>query len=468
MTSATSDIFASRKAHLQQLLAQAWPIYLGQIAIIAQGIIDTIMAGHASANDLAAIGVGTSIFGTVYIAISGILIALMPLIARKYGAGGTTEIGEFVRQGLYLSLILSLVTITALLVPDPFFLIAKVSPLIEAKTRLYLSILAASIPAVMMTRVIQGYMASVLQATLVMKLNFGGLALKLFLNFLFIYWLPGGPEQTAERCALSTTATNWIVLGAGIWLCSRHAALLPFAVFAKISKLNYRNIREILALGIPIGITFFIDYTSITFVGLLIAGFGATATAAHQIASSFSLLSYLIPLAVGNAASVLVGKSLGSNRAQDVKQFITSALSLGLILALMVLVITVFGAHHIASLFTKDSATVTLTAALVGVIGFFHFFDAFLTIANAILRAYKKTLLPTFIYFISMWGIGVGVGYNLAISQDSLLRKILGLNPISGPLGFWVALTGGAFVGALLSLIYLVFIYRRFNYSVRQ
>ncbi len=468
MTAATGDIFASRKYHLQQLLAQAWPIYLGQIAIIAQGIIDTIMAGHASANDLAAIGVGTSIFGTVYIAISGILIALMPLIARRYGAGEITEIGETVRQGLYLSLILSFVTVTALLIPDPFFLIAKVSPLIEIKTRAYLSILAVSIPAVMMTRVIQGYMASVLQAALVMKLNFGGLALKLLLNFLIIYWIPGGAEQTAERCAVSTTVTNWIILGAGIWLCSRHSALQPFAVFKKISKLNYKYIREILILGVPIGITFFIDYTSITFVGLLIAGFGATATAAHQIASSFSLLSYLIPLAVGNAASVLVGKSLGSNRAQDARQFGASALLLGLILALTVLIITVFGANHIAGLFTKDAATVGLTAVLLGVIGFFHFFDAFLTIANAILRAYKKTLLPTFIYFISMWGIGVGIGYNLAIPEESVLRGILGVDRIPGPLGFWVALTGGAFVGAVLSLLYLAFVYRQFSYRGQQ
>ncbi len=467
MTAISRDVLVSRKSYLQQLLAQAWPIYLGQIAIIAQGIIDTIMAGHASANDLAAIGVGTSIFGTVYIAISGILVALMPLISRKYGAGETTEIGEMVRQAIYLSLILSLITAVTLLFPGPFFLIAKVSPFIETKTRLYLSILAVSIPAVMMIRVIQGYMISVLQASLVMRLNFGGLALKLLLNFIVIYWLPGGVDQTAERCAISTTITNWIVLGIGIWLCSRHSSLLPFAAFSKFSSLNYKNIREILYLGIPIGITFFIDYTSITFVGLLVAGFGATATAAHQIASSFSLLFYLIPLAIGNAASVLVGKSLGSNQTKDVTQFVTSALVLGFILALAVLIITVFGTQHIASLFTKDPATIGLTATLLSVIGFFHFFDAFLTIANAILRAYKKTLLPTFIYFIAMWGIGVGIGYNLAIAQDSSFQKMLSIDQINSPLGFWIALTGGAFVGALLSLVYLMLIYNRSRYGVR-
>ena len=53
MTAISRDVLVSRKSYLQQLLAQAWPIYLGQIAIIAQGIIDTIMAGHASAKDTA-------------------------------------------------------------------------------------------------------------------------------------------------------------------------------------------------------------------------------------------------------------------------------------------------------------------------------------------------------------------------------------------------------------------------------
>ena len=90
---------------------------------MANGVIDTLMAGRLSSTDLAAVGIGASIYATVFVTAMGVLLALTPVVAHHYGAGRYTEIGADVRQCAWLAVLLSVATFTLLKNPDPLLAI---------------------------------------------------------------------------------------------------------------------------------------------------------------------------------------------------------------------------------------------------------------------------------------------------------------------------------------------------------
>lgn len=92
---------------IRRIAGLAWPVLVGQLAIIAFGVIDTAMVGRFSALDLAALGLGTSIYISIYIGLTGILSALQPIAGQLYGARRYAEIGEEVRQAAWLAVLLA-------------------------------------------------------------------------------------------------------------------------------------------------------------------------------------------------------------------------------------------------------------------------------------------------------------------------------------------------------------------------
>jgi MATE family multidrug resistance protein len=73
-------------ADIRKIASLAWPVLVGQLAIIAFGVIDTVMVGRFSAVDLAALGLGSSIYVSVFVGLTGVVLALQPIAAQMFGA----------------------------------------------------------------------------------------------------------------------------------------------------------------------------------------------------------------------------------------------------------------------------------------------------------------------------------------------------------------------------------------------
>jgi len=91
------------RSHTSRIASLAWPILIGQLALIANGVIDTAMVSRFSAMDLAALALGVSIYVSVFIGLSGVLQALLPTIGQLFGAKKLSAIGHEVKQGLWLA-----------------------------------------------------------------------------------------------------------------------------------------------------------------------------------------------------------------------------------------------------------------------------------------------------------------------------------------------------------------------------
>src|ERR1039458_4017151 len=87
---------------VHELVRLGWPVLIAQLAVMANSVIDTIMAGRYGTLDLAAVGIGASIYFSVFVALMGVLLALTPIVAHMYGEGRHADIGEELRQSAWL------------------------------------------------------------------------------------------------------------------------------------------------------------------------------------------------------------------------------------------------------------------------------------------------------------------------------------------------------------------------------
>jgi MATE family multidrug resistance protein len=439
---------------VRELLRLGWPVLVAQLAVMANSVIDTVMAGRYGTLDLAAVGIGSSIYFSVFVALMGVLLALTPIVAHLHGAGRQSDIGEEVRQSAWLAAALALVSLALFAYPEPFLLVARLDPALEAKVRAYLHALAWSVPASLLFRVFYGFSTAISRPRTVMALTLVGLALKVPFNWVFMYGNLGAPELGSTGCAVATALVSWIVCALAWTWCWFEPGYEPYRVFARWSWPDANALGRILALGLPIGLTFLIDVTGFTFMALFIARLGALYSAAHQIAANLAALSFMLPLALGNAASVVVGQSLGAHRYARARAAGLTGIALGLGCALVLGACIYAFAGGIAGLYTEDAGLRRVTAGLLAFVAVYHLFDAVQAVAVNVLRGYKRAVVPMLIYAVALWGVGLGGGYVAGLTATDL--SWLGLAAPMGARGFWLAAIASlALAGSLVTAYFL-------------
>ncbi len=430
-----------------ELLHLAWPVFIALRAIMGNAFIDTVMAGRLSAIDLACIGIAASIQVTVLMSVMGVLLALPPLIAHLYGSGRSADIGREIHQSIWVSLALAPVAIVLLRHPGPLIAISNLQPALEVKVRAYLSASAWGVPALFAFRLFFGLSMGIGRPRPVMLFNLVALGLKLPLNAVFMYGLLGAPALGAPGCAVATAIDAWL-LAALVWgWCLPHADYARFRLRTRLAAPDRAAIAAFLRLGAPIGLTFFADVTAFTFMALFVARLGPVVSAAHQIAANLAVLAYMFPLSLGTATSVLAGQALGAGEAHRARHICWQAVRLGLVMASVVSLVLWTGAHRIAALYTPDLRVQAITVHLIVLVGFYHLADALQAVAVNALRGYKKTSVPMVIYTTSLWGVGLGGGVVLG------LTNVLG--PARGVAGFWAAAVASLGLVAVLVGLYL-------------
>lgn len=417
---------------LRRLFHLAWPMLIAQLASMASGVVDTMMAGRIGAVDLAAIGIGASIYVSVFISLLGILMALTPMVAQLHGGGRQDEVGEEVRQSAWLALLLATLIMILLRYPEPLIALSQLQPEVEIKVRAYLGAISWAVPAALLFQIFYGLSTGIGQPRPIMVLYLIGLALKVPLNYVFMYCsIFGFPPMGGPGCAVATALIAW--LGCGLaWLwCWRIAEYREFGVFSRFSWPRRAALLQLLKLGLPISATLFVDVTAFTFMTLFIARLGPVASGAHQIAANLAVLAYMLPLSLGNAAAVLAGQALGAGDAALARRSGFHGILVCLALGFLVCAALSLFAEPVARLYTGDREVIAGAVVLIGMVAFYHVFDALQGTTVCVLRGYKKTTVPMMIYAVALWGVGLSGGYVLGLT-DWLI-------PAAGARGFWLA-----------------------------
>ena len=265
------------------LLRLATPMMIAQMAQVATGFVDTVMAGRVSPDDLAAVSIGSSILITVFLTLSGVIMALNPLIAHQLGARQFDRIGPVVRQGFWVAAglgLFGLALMFALMPWLPGWLSLETS--VADKVNGYLAGAALGVPGILLYRVLHAYSSSVNQTRPIMLVSLAALALNVPLNYMLIHGLFGLPALGGAGCGWATGIVFWFSFVA-LALYTRYSrAYDTCPVWQRLEAPSRQLIGQIQRLGLPIALSFFLEVSTFTFVTLLIARLGSTVVAGHR------------------------------------------------------------------------------------------------------------------------------------------------------------------------------------------
>ena len=437
---------------IPSLLKLAGPLLIGQLAVIAFGVLDTAMTARYSADDLAALAMASAIFISVYVGLTGVISALAPIAGQLFGAKRFSEIGEEVRQATWLALGLTVLGCFVLLNADHLLAISQVNVDIEDKAKLYLGILALGLPASMGMRVLMALHNAVSRPTVITVVQIIGLALKLPLNLLFIYGGLGFEGMGGPGCAVATVIINWswLLMTLGFVLFDRFYR--PFKIFARFSMPDWHRIWTLLRLGTPIGFSYLIEVTSFTFMSLFIARLGTTALAGHQIVANMGTVIYMVPLSLSIATMTLVSQSIGANKPERAEEIGWSSVFFTTGLCIMIGIAVWAFRMQLLDLYDPPTEVKAFSVPLFLFIALYQIFDALQVTAAFILRAYRIAFWPMVIYAGSLWGVGLGGGYLMGFN-------VFGNTPtfLQGANGFWA----GNSLSLGLAACFLLYLFRR-------
>jgi len=205
-------------SELRTIARHAGTVLVGQLAVMAFGVTDTIVAGRYSQQALAALSVGSAVYITVFVALMGTLQALLPTWSELHGGRRHEDLGRSVRQGLYLGGFAMLVGGVALLFPAPLLEWTEVPAALQDEVRRYLSVLALALPPALLFRMYSTLNQSLGKPLLVTWLQGASLLVKIPLTLWFAFGGLGLPSQGAVGCAWATVLVNYFFLGCAAWL----------------------------------------------------------------------------------------------------------------------------------------------------------------------------------------------------------------------------------------------------------
>ena len=438
------------------IAGHAGTVLVGQLAVMAFGVTDTIVAGRYAEDALAALSVGSAIFISVFVSLMGMLQALLPIWAELHGGRRTSEVGASLRQSLYLCGAAIVVGMALLLMPSQLLQWTGVPEAMRGSVEQYLAVLAFALPPALLFRLFSTLNQSLGKPRLVTWLQIGALAVKLPLSIWLTFGGAGVPALGLEGCAWATLTVNWAMLGCAILVSRRQAFYAPYRLWQRIEAPDWPQIGRFARLGVPAGLAVLVEVTSFTLMALFIARLGTASAAAHQIASNLTAVAYMFPLSLGIATSARVSYWLGAGDPAAARRVCRKGFEMTVLCALAWAGAMVLFRWQLAGLYSDRPAVVALAATLLLATAGYHIADAVQTLCVFVLRCYRVTFVPLLLYCTLLWGVGLGGSYLLAYR---------GLGPwtaMQSPLAFWLM---SALALAATALLFVALLWRTVHRS---
>ena len=442
-------------SELKTILRHGTTVLAGQLAVMAFGVADTVIAGRHSPEALAALSIGSALYVSVFVGLIGVVQALLPIWAELRGAGKALQLGKSLRQSLYLCALLVVPGMLALLFPGRLLDWAEVPRAMRGEVESYLSILAAAFAPALLFRVYSTFNQSLGRPLLVTWLQVAALSVKIPLS---IWWVGGGlgvEPMGVVGCAWATLVVNYLLLALAAALLARQPLYRPFHVWRRIEAPDVRQLARFFRLGVPAGLSYFVEVTSLTLMALFIARLGTAASAAHQIAASMATVLYMVPLSLGIACSARVSLWLGAGHVRRAGNVALLGLALALSCGIWLAAVLLAGRQWIAGWYTASPDIADAASALLIWVALYHVADSLQAVSAFVLRCYRVSFAPLVLYAACLWGFGLLGGYRLTyhgITGDSFLAPTRAMQSAAG---FWIAACAAlALVAiALLSLL---------------
>ena len=433
------------KSELNVLLRLSAPMIATQFFIMGMGFVDTAMSGQYSSLDLAGVAIGGVILWPLFMLFAGVLTALTPMVSQHVGGGRRLAVGALIQQGIWVAMIFGVLLFLLVRISEPLLILFDVAPEAVSIAMAYLKAASWGCPAVMLYVTLRYACEGLGQTLLPMLIAGATLPINAGLNYVLIYGLFGAPELGGEGCGWATAITMWFELGVML-LVIRRPWLRNTGLFERVLKPKLAPIKSILQIGLPIGMTMFLEMTVFSLVSLLVGSIGIAAIGANTIGGNLNWFVFVIPMALGSAASIRVGYHVGAKDYARAAKVARLSVLISATYAFLASLVLVLGREVLPRIYTSDPAVLALTAEVLLIVAAYQFFDCTQATLIGALRGYKDTQYPMIISIIGYWFIALPVGTLLGWG---LLGWDLGV------LGFWVGLGCGVGFVALFAFVRL-------------
>ena len=394
------------------MLRLAAPLALTELGWLSMGFVDTVMVGRLpdSATAIGAVSLGTTLFYSIGIFGSGIMLGLDTLVAQAYGARKLEECHRMLWSGLYLALFLSPVVMLAVLACVPFFPRFGLSPALVATTVPFLKALIWSTLPLVFYSVLRRYLQAMAIVKPVVFALISANLVNLAGNWALVYGHWGMPAYGVTGSGWSTCVSRVYMAtvlalaavyydrrrSSGLWLPSR--------------RIDWTRIRKLLRLGVPAASQLLAEIGAFTLATFLVGQLGAVVLAGHQIALNVASLTYMVPLGIGSAAAVRVGHAVGARDIRAAARAGWMALFFGGGFMFCSSLALLFLRRPIARIYSLQAAVVASGATLLLVAAVFQLFDGLQVVATGALRGVGNTRIPMLANLIGYWVVGLPLG----------------------------------------------------------
>jgi len=426
------------------LIAIAWPMTVAKLAQIGTGVVDTIMAGRYSAEDLAAVAVGYNIWLPLFLFCLGVMLATSVIVAQSFGAGQAAHIRASLPQALWLALLLGAVVGPACYhtgaVLDQLGLQAST----RAKSLAYLRAVSWGLPASVVVQAVRchaqglGFMKPYAAASIAVFLA------NIPLNYALIYGNWGAPELGAAGCGLATSAAMWLGAACIVLFSLGSAGIRDYLPAARLAAPDWRAIREILRLGLPMGLSVLMEIGVPSVIGLMIATLGNQAMAAHQIAINLWDVIYMPLMSVGSAMTTRLGHAIGAGDRAAVSLSVRTGMASMLLLGLAATLLLLSIPDALIGMYTNDAGIHGFATTLLRLATLFIVIDSLQIGGTFCLRAFRDTRFPFLVTCLSYWLFALPLAWWWGLGNTG--------NPAESTRAIWLSLILGICVAMLLIL----------------
>ncbi len=439
------------KKDIKKLLSVMIPILVAQVSTAGVTFINTTMAGHAGADDLAGVSVGAGLFYPLLASIIGLLMAGTPLMAQLIGRKERESLPFIVRSGMVIGLsVWALFTAAYFFFIDDLLASLALEAAVEHIARYYLMTMIGVVFFLALMIPLRCLTDTAGSTSISMKLFLLAPVINGIFNYLFIYGHGGMPALGGIGAGLATMMTYGFLLGLFLLVVMKSNDLAGRQIFASLA-LRSKDLREYLVVGVPSGLSIFMEMSLFSLIIVFLSRYGTDALAAYQIADNFASLVYMLPVSCSMALTILIATAVGAGDMTLARRYKKAGFVVAMAGAMMTASFTVLFRNSIGSVYTDDAAVALIAGQFLIYSAGWQLFDAISTPIQGILRGLKDTRISFILMVLAYWGgcfpMSLFLDSHTALGADS----------------FWLGLDFGVGCSAFLMILRLLYVERKLD-----
>ena len=439
------------KKDIKKLLLVMIPILVAQVSTAGVTFINTTMAGHAGADDLAGVSVGAGLFYPLLASIIGLLMAGTPLMAQLIGRKERESLPFIVRSGMVIGLsVWALFTAAYFFFIDDLLASLALEAAVEHIARYYLMTMIGVVFFLALMIPLRCLTDTAGSTSISMKLFLMAPVINGIFNYLFIYGHGGMPALGGIGAGLATMMTYGFLLGLFLLVVMKSKDLGGRQIFSSLA-LRSKDLREYLIVGVPSGLSIFMEMSLFSLIIVFLSRYGTDALAAYQIADNFASLVYMLPVSCSMALTILIATAVGAGDMTLARRYKKAGFVVAMAGAMMTASFTVLFRNSIGSVYTDDAAVALIAGQFLIYSAGWQLFDAISTPIQGILRGLKDTRISFVLMVLAYWGgcfpMSLFLDSHTALGADS----------------FWLGLDFGVGCSAFLMILRLLYVERKLD-----